>query len=640
MPNAIQTADLSWQNVDGIEIPVSKQFGDVYFSKQHDLLETQHVFLNGNDLTPRLAALHDFEYFCVGEIGFGAGLQALALWQLWQQQRPNNQSHLHLISIEKFPLTQADLTRAVQAYSALQPFAQQLIEQYPLPIAGCHRLNFPEARFSIDLWLGDAKDVLPVIVKTKAIDAWFLDSFSPTCSPDLWQDSVLNHIIRLSNYGTTFVSLNATDALKHSLSQSGITVSYPSGFKSQQPMLKAVWHRPEFIENEIGMPEIMPAQAKTECNAPTASKQRRIAIIGAGIAGLSCAYTFACRGHQVVIYDQSAPLSGASGNPLALLNPRLGRIEQSAEHLVTLAWLYALPHYEKFKAFRPIQVNQLQLKEDDDLLELAEQYPQGIFETATKHIDDLESSFPSLKLKRAGTVSPHQLRDQILQHPLIQFQQADVSQLLKNEAKIQVLDIHSHCLGEFDHAIVCAALNSKNFAEQFPKLKPNRGQVSWVNNADHPLKSDQAYSYGGYCMQLDAQHLILGASFYPHRDDEEVLMEDHVHNYALIDSVFPDYAQSLAPIETWQGRASIRTQSPDYFPLLGKIQQDAEIYTLTALGSKGFLFAPICSEVLAAQILAEACPLTSFWVNKLSPQRFIKKVKPKKPYFQAPSINP
>ncbi|MEG0198738.1 MAG: FAD-dependent cmnm(5)s(2)U34 oxidoreductase, partial [Acinetobacter sp.] len=82
-------------------------------------------------------------------------------------------------------------------------------------------------------------------------------------------------------------------------------------------------------------------------------------------------HAFARRGHQVTIYDQSAPLAGASGNPLALLNPRLGRIEQSAQHLVTLAWQYAIPHYEKFKAFRPIQVSQLALKADDDLLELA-----------------------------------------------------------------------------------------------------------------------------------------------------------------------------------------------------------------------------------------------------------------------------
>ena len=28
----LQTAELDWEIVDGIEIPISKQFGDVYFS--------------------------------------------------------------------------------------------------------------------------------------------------------------------------------------------------------------------------------------------------------------------------------------------------------------------------------------------------------------------------------------------------------------------------------------------------------------------------------------------------------------------------------------------------------------------------------------------------------------------------------
>lgn len=629
MSHAIQTADLDWQLVDGIDVPVSKQFGDVYFSKDNGLLETRHVFLNGNDLSMRLADLKPFEYFCVGETGFGTGLNILALWQLWQQVRPDNHSHLHAISVEKFPLSKTDLIRALNAWPELKPLAHQLISQYPMPIAGCHRLSFPEERFSLDLWLGDAHDVFPVIEKTAPVNAWFLDGFAPSCNPDMWEENVLNNIVRLSEIGTTFASFSVAGVLKRGLKNHGISISRPRGFKHKREMLKAIWN-PAEESNPSSAQET--TQKKTERDTKTNIRPRQIAVIGAGIAGLSTAWAFAQRGHQVTIYDQSAPLSGGSGNPLALLNPKLCPVEQSAEHLMTLAWQHALNHYQKFKAFRPIQVNQLALKNPEQLLGLADEYPEEILAVQDTESQELQTAFPSLKLLEAGAVSPHQLRDEILQNVNIRYKQAKISHI-EVATKPQLFSDEQD-LGEFDHVIVCTARETAQFFADYPALKPIRGQVSWMNNQAQPLSQNIAYSYGGYCMQLDAEHLILGASFYPGRDDIEVLAEDHVHNYELIHSVFPEYAQSLASTDTWQGRASVRAQSQDYFPLLGKMKADEEIYSFAGLGSKGFLFAPLCSEILAAQILGEACPVPSSLVKKLSVTRFQKKVKMKKPYFK------
>lgn len=629
LSHAIQTADLDWQLIDGIEVPVSRQFGDVYFSKDNGLLETRHVFLNGNDLPTRLAELKPFEYFCVGETGFGTGLNILALWQLWQQVRPDNQSHLHAVSVEKFPLSKADLIRALNVWPELKPLADQLIAQYPMPIAGCHRLSFPEQRFSLDLWLGDAHEVFPVIEKTVAINAWFLDGFAPSCNPEMWEENVLTHIVRLSEPGTTFSSFSVAGVLKRGLKNHGISISRPRGFRHKREMLKAVWNPPE---QGITSPEQDVSAKKIELNADLQFRVRQIAVIGAGIAGLSAAWAFAQRGHQVTIYDQSAPLAGGSGNPLALLNPKLCPIEQSAEHLMTLAWQHALNHYAPFKAFRPIQVSQLALKNSESLFSLANGYPENILSVQTADKQSLKTEYPGLKLLAAGTISPHQLRDEVLQHANIQYIQAKITRIAA-ETKPELFE-QEKSLGQFDHVLVCSARDTQQFFEDYPVLKPIRGQVSWLNNRNWPLSQHTAYSYGGYCMQLDDDHLILGASFHPGWDDTEVLAEDHVHNHELLQSVFSEYAESLAPIEAWQGRASVRAQSQDYFPLLGKMKADEEIYSFAGLGSKGFLFAPLCSEILAAQILGEACPLPSSLVKKLSVTRFQKKVKAKKPYFK------
>ena len=626
----LQTAELDWEIVDDIEIPISKQFGDVYFSKDNGLLETRHVFLNGNDLTERLSQLHDYQYFCVGETGFGTGLNILTLWQLWQQVRLDNHSHLHVVSVEKFPLNKADLIRALNVWTELKPLAEKLIQQYPLPIAGCHRLSFPEERFSIDLWLGDAQDIFPTIPKTQTVNAWFLDGFAPSCNPDMWQANVLDHMVRLSDFGTTFASFSVAGIIKRGLKQHGIQISRPRGFGHKREMLKAIWL-------DTSQTETQSQDSETTIAAPPkseTSKQRKIAIIGAGIAGLSSAWAFAQRGHQVTIYEQNEPLSGASGNPLALLNPKLCPIEQAHEHLMTLSWQHALNFYPRFKAFRSIQVQQIALKNADELLGLVEQYPEKVLSANTKQTDNSipQTEFSSITLNQAGAVSPHQLRDEILQHANIRIEKVKISRLESTDSQVTLWQ-DQQIIAITDHAIVCCAKQSAELFENYPVLKPIRGQVSWVENSQRPLALDQAYSYGGYCMQLDTAQLILGASFYPNRDDAEVLTEDHVHNYELIHNVFPKYAQGLPSVDTWQGRASVRAQSLDYFPLVGKIQNLGQIYTFAGLGSKGFLFAPLCSEILAALILGELCPVPQSLLDKLNPQRFQKKLKAKKPYY-------
>jgi tRNA 5-methylaminomethyl-2-thiouridine biosynthesis bifunctional protein len=62
------------------------------------------------------------------------------------------------------------------------------------------------------------------------------------------------------------------------------------------------------------------------------------------------------------------------------------------------------------------------------------------------------------------------------------------------------------------------------------------------------------------------------------------------------------------------------------------MESNSEIYTFAGLGSKGFLFAPLCSEILAALVLGELCPAPQSLLSKLNPY-VSKKSKSKKPYY-------
>ncbi|WP_370587765.1 tRNA (5-methylaminomethyl-2-thiouridine)(34)-methyltransferase MnmD [Psychrobacter sp. JCM 18901] len=199
--NVITPAKIDWQTDDtGNMVPVSGEFGDVYFSHADGLAETRHVFLEHNQLPERLAHLAPKQCFTIAELGFGTGLNLLATWQLWRQLRETNPqlatARLHFITTEKFPIPLADLTQILALWGERAPeliaFIEPLLAEYPPLIAGCHRLSFSYDNLTVDMWLGDAAESLSKLAldlsnqHTPYIDAWFLDGFAPSCNSTLW----------------------------------------------------------------------------------------------------------------------------------------------------------------------------------------------------------------------------------------------------------------------------------------------------------------------------------------------------------------------------------------------------------------------------------------------------------------------
>ena len=107
----VQPATVRW-TASGA--PVATAFDDVYYSQDNGLEESRHVFLQGNDLPQRWHS-HPWPHFCIGELGFGTGLNFLLTWQAWREL-PASRPDLHYLAIEKHPLSPADLGAALVAW--------------------------------------------------------------------------------------------------------------------------------------------------------------------------------------------------------------------------------------------------------------------------------------------------------------------------------------------------------------------------------------------------------------------------------------------------------------------------------------------------------------------------------------------
>ena len=108
---ATATPPLHW---DGAR-PYNTAYGDGYFAAGDGLAESRHVFLGGNRLPERLPGC---QRLCIGELGFGTGLNLAATWQALEVHADPD-TVLDYISIEANPMAPDDMRRALAPWPEL-----------------------------------------------------------------------------------------------------------------------------------------------------------------------------------------------------------------------------------------------------------------------------------------------------------------------------------------------------------------------------------------------------------------------------------------------------------------------------------------------------------------------------------------
>lgn len=637
-----QHAQLDW---DAQGQPLSRGFGDVYFSRASGLEETRYVFLGHNALPQRFAALPAGGRLTVGETGFGTGLNFLCAWQLFERTAPAD-ARLHFVSVEKFPLTRADLHKALALWPELAGYAEQLLAQYLAVHPGFQRLVFAEGRVVLTLLVGDVLERLPEL--DARIDAWFLDGFSPAKNPEMWTPQLFAQLARLSAAEATLATFTSAGFVRRGLIEAGFAMQRVKGFGQKREMLAGRFG---------GQPQT--ADKPWFARPARPAGPRRALVIGAGLAGCASAASLARRGWQVTLLERRDGVAReTSGNPQGVLYLKLSAHGTPLTRLVLAGFghtLRLLQRLERGHDWDDCGVLQLAFddKEAGRQAQLAAAFPEDLLRPVSREeaqaIAGVALDCGGLFFPEGGWAHPPALCRHLAAHPNIRLQFHQEALELRREDGQWCAYSGETLLARAPVAVLANAAEITRFVEL--PLKRIRGQISRLPATAASRAQKTVLCAEGYVAPPRDDEHTLGASFRFDGADLEPSAEEHGENLQLLREISTDLADRLQidrlqPADL-QGRAGFRCTSPDYLPIVGPLADPgafAEAYAVLGKdarqvperpcpwldglyvngghGSRGLLSAPLAGELLAAWLDDEPLPVPRAVAEACHPNRF------------------
>tara|TARA_R110002167_G_scaffold108523_4_gene277112 strand:- start:9145 stop:11160 length:2016 start_codon:yes stop_codon:yes gene_type:complete len=656
--------NISFQN-DGS--PYSHQFNDIYFDTNQGTSQSECVFIDGNNISARLAK-HP-EDFVIAETGFGTGLNFLLTLAVFHRLKQCQNQHdtgnsttskLHFISVEKYPLSKVQLTESLKALPQLTFFSQQLIEQYPETPANNITLSFLDGSVTLQLIFDDATQGLASLNSKEKphnqalVDAWFLDGFSPEKNPEMWHAGLFQQVARLSKEQATLTTFTVAGKVRRQLIAVGFRVEKRQAVGKKNELLSAV-----FQQN--------PNSGKGYQQRAIIAKPQHVSIIGGGIASACAAYALTKSGVKVTVYCQDFSVAqGASSNNIGAIYPL---IHQQADDI---SLFYQRAFEQAVDYYKAIQEQGFNFDHDwCGLLEISykpalELRQQHIANSAVwpkslvKSIDKVQASHhASIRLNngglffpQAGWVAPAQLVKQI-------FKAAESSNRLRIETGCKVDKISQQSDGKWllhsskkdyltDVLIYCGGAQGipLNMIKQLP-LTSVRGQVSSMASNEKIAKLSTVICHKGYLTPANNNLHCIGATFKKNSFDSDSKPEEDQFNLDMIEKCLPGLTQ-------WQNsdvissKARLRCMTPDHMPMVGampdieahkaqyqhlskdkrwRYNQQApmikNLYMMTGLGARGLCTAPLLADVLTADICGTPYPLDNEQLFNLAPNRFV-----------------
>jgi tRNA 5-methylaminomethyl-2-thiouridine biosynthesis bifunctional protein len=612
--------------------PYSEAYGDVYHSSAGGIEQARHVFLAGNRLPQRWAGR---ECFTILETGFGQGLNFLATWQAWRDD-PRRPRRLHFLSVEKHPFAVADLATLHARYPELACLAAELRCQWPELTAGFHRLAFERGAVTLTLAFGEAIACIPQFVA--APEAIYLDGFSPAKNPELWSAPLLREIAWLTAPGATLATWAVAGQLRENLAQAGFQWQRTSGFAAKREMLVAA------------LPEDRAGASQPDSGAAG----RRIAVVGAGLAGALAAERLAGRGFAVTLFERHArPAQETSGNLAAAMLPVLSLDDARLSRLNRAAYLYAQRTLNRLgfggadSPIRGARSGVLYIARDEvhagkqrEILRrnaFPGSFAQWLATDAAADAAGAPVAGGGWWFPGGAYANPSSLCEAVLAGSSVDCRYGvAVTTAAAEEAGWRLAGADGTQLGHFEQIVLAGATDilALDVSRHLPLFR-FRGQVTHLPGTALPGLKAVVCREGYLTPTLDGRHCV-GASF--HRGGmPELRDEDHQGNLDRLERMVPGSAGRWRN-EALDGRVGFRPVSPDKVPIVGRLQTaEAQaqgrdlsaiprlpgLHVATGYGARGLVWAPLMAEQLACEIIGEPLPIEADLAGAIDPARFV-----------------
>lgn len=588
----------------------SQDYEDIYFYPQQGFAESDYVFIQGNNLEQRFKNLAGGDFFTIGELGFGTGLNFLLTADLFLKTAPKN-ARLIFISCEKAPIKLEQLQEIQKSWDL--PLKNQLYQNYPKNYAGFHLLSL-NSQIDLLLLFGEGKECLKEL--NASIDAWFLDGFAPSKNPDFWTEEIFLELAKKSQRQTTLATYSAASQVRQNLEKVGFEVFKATGFMNKREMIKAVFKG-----------EKQKTEFWTDFPKPI-TKAKKIAIIGAGLAGATTANALARRGYAIDIFN-SPNHKRASLIPYGIPHFQPSLEDNALRNYHLSAFLLSNRRLRELN-----QKQELWQQEPITLKAETEQKAQKFKKLYQQNFmaeEDLKiSAEGDLIFYGSGVIDTPKLLEVLLNEPQINLIEKEIKDLEE--------------LKDYGAIILATGFNQTLLPKEWQgTLQPLRGQAAIFNLLNKEFKP-QILCTQHSIFPAPQNKVYVGSIYEPDDVFEEVREEEREILAKIFKEAYPD--EEISPNFDF---AALRATVRDYFPLLGAIPNAEDLinkYYLWAkdknlkintalnftelpcfinagLGSKGLLISFLNAELIASMISAEALPLEQKYLKNLLPARIL-----------------